>query len=112
VSSPRSRSAIRVYRINRDATLGEEVPQPGAIDAGIFAHQVRVTANNLLAILVTRGNDPMGDKPEDSGALAAAALLPQGVQPARAAGALSRHQSLRVTVIQYGQEEDHDYPAT
>jgi 6-phosphogluconolactonase len=62
-------SAIRVYRINRDATLGEEVQQPGSIDAGIFAHQVRVTANNRLAILVTRGNDPVGGKPEDPGAL-------------------------------------------
>ena len=62
-------SAIRVYRINRDATLGEEVPQPGSIDAGIFAHQVRVTDNNRLAILVTRGNDPVDGKPEDPGAL-------------------------------------------
>ena len=62
-------SALRVYRINGDATLGTEVPQPGAIDAGMFAHQVRVTANNRLAILVTRGNDPAGGKPEDPGAL-------------------------------------------
>jgi 6-phosphogluconolactonase (cycloisomerase 2 family) len=62
-------SAIHVYRINRDATLGDEVPQSGSIDAGIFAHQVRVTDDNRLAILVTRGNDPTGDKPEDPGAL-------------------------------------------
>jgi 6-phosphogluconolactonase (cycloisomerase 2 family) len=62
-------SAIRVYRINRDATLGEEVQQPGSIDPGIYAHQVRVTANNRLAILVARGNDPVGGKPEDPGAL-------------------------------------------
>ena len=62
-------SALRVYRINRDATLGEEVQQPGPIDAGIFAHQVRVTDNNRLAILVTRGNDRAGEKPEDPGAL-------------------------------------------
>jgi 6-phosphogluconolactonase len=62
-------SALRVYRIHRDATLGEEVQQPGPIDAGIYAHQVRVTPNNRLAILVARGNDPRGDKPEDPGAL-------------------------------------------
>jgi 6-phosphogluconolactonase (cycloisomerase 2 family) len=62
-------SALRVYRINGDATLGEEVQQPGAIDAGIFAHQVRVTANNRLVILVTRGNDAAAGKPEDPGAL-------------------------------------------
>ncbi len=36
-------SALRVYRINPDFTPGEEVKQPGPIDAGIFAHQVRVT---------------------------------------------------------------------
>jgi len=62
-------SALRVYRINRDATLGEEVQQPGAIDPGIYAHQVRVTANNRLVILAARGNDPTGDKPEDPGVL-------------------------------------------
>ncbi len=62
-------SALRVYRIHRDATLGEEVQQPGPIDAGIYAHQVRVTGNNRLAILVARGNDPRDDKPEDPGAL-------------------------------------------
>jgi 6-phosphogluconolactonase (cycloisomerase 2 family) len=62
-------SAIRVYRIHRDATLGDEVPQAGSIDPGVFAHQVRVTDNNRLAILVTRGNDPTNEKPEDPGAL-------------------------------------------
>src|SRR6266567_9136384 len=46
-------SALRVYRINPDFTPGDEVPQPGPIDAGIFAHQVRVTPDNTLAILCT-----------------------------------------------------------
>src|SRR5881296_801884 len=64
-------SALRVYRINGDATLGEEVLQRGPIDAGIYGHQVRVTANNRLAIFVARGNDPAGGKPEDPGALKA-----------------------------------------
>ncbi len=62
-------SAIRVYRINGDATLGEEVKQREPIDAGIYAHQVRVDANNRMAILVTRGNDAAGGKPEDPGAV-------------------------------------------
>jgi 6-phosphogluconolactonase (cycloisomerase 2 family) len=62
-------SALRVYRINKDFTPGEEVAQPGAIDAGIFAHQVRVTPDNKLAILVTRGNEGTPTKPEDPGAL-------------------------------------------
>src|ERR1700754_2801433 len=39
-------SGLRVYRINQDFTPGEEVAQPGPIDAGIFAHQVRETPNN------------------------------------------------------------------
>ena len=62
-------SALRVYRVNRDATLGEEVKQQGPIDAGIYGHQVRVTPDNRLAIFVTRGNDARGGKPEDPGAL-------------------------------------------
>ena len=62
-------SAVRVYRINKDFTPGEEVKQPGPIDAGIFAHQVRVTPDNRLAILVTRGNEGTPTKEEDPGAL-------------------------------------------
>ena len=62
-------SAVRVYRINKDATPGEEVTQPEPIDAGVFAHQVRVTPDNKLAILVTRGNEGTTSKPEDPGAL-------------------------------------------
>ena len=62
-------SAIRVYRINADATPGEEVMQPGPIDPGIFAHQVRATLDNRRVILVTRGHDAAGGKPEEPGAL-------------------------------------------
>lgn len=62
-------SALRVYRINRDATLGDEVKQTEPIDAGVYAHQVRVTASNRVAMLVTRGNDPAAGRPEDPGAL-------------------------------------------
>ena len=62
-------SAVRVYRINKDATLGEEVTQPGVIDAGTYAHQVRVTPDNRLAILVTRGNEGTPARAEDPGAL-------------------------------------------
>jgi 6-phosphogluconolactonase (cycloisomerase 2 family) len=62
-------SAVRVYRINQDGTPGEEVAQPGPIDAGIYGHQVRVTPDNRLAILVTRGNEGTPTRPEDPGAL-------------------------------------------
>jgi len=62
-------SAVRVYRINKDFSPGEEVQQPGPIDAGIFAHQARVTPDNRLAIVVTRGNEGTPTKAEDPGAL-------------------------------------------
>ncbi len=62
-------SAIRVYRINTDGTPGEEVVQPGPVDPGIFAHQVRATPDNCQVILVTRGHDAADGKPEEPGAL-------------------------------------------
>jgi 6-phosphogluconolactonase len=62
-------SALRVYRINQDATLGDEVKQAASLDFGIYAHQVRVTPDNRLAILVTRGNEGTPTKPEEPGAL-------------------------------------------
>src|ERR1700716_430472 len=64
-------SALRVYRINKDFSPGDEVTQPGPIDAGIFAHQVRTTPDNRRAILVTRGNEGTPTKAEDPGALKA-----------------------------------------
>ena len=60
---------MRVYRINRDFTPGEEVQQPSPIDAGIYAHQVRTTPDNRLAILVTRSNPATATKAGDPGAL-------------------------------------------
>jgi 6-phosphogluconolactonase len=62
-------SSVTVHRLNADGTLGALVNQPSALDTGIYAHQVRVDASNKTAILVTRGNGPTKDKPEDRGAL-------------------------------------------
>ena len=62
-------SALRVYRVNPDATPGDEVRQPEPIDAGIYGHQVRVSPDNRLVILVTRGHDAAAGKPEEPGAL-------------------------------------------
>jgi 6-phosphogluconolactonase (cycloisomerase 2 family) len=62
-------SALRVYRVNPDATPGAEMRQPGPIDAGIYGHQVRVSPDNRLAILVTRGHDAAAGRPEEPGAL-------------------------------------------
>jgi 6-phosphogluconolactonase (cycloisomerase 2 family) len=61
-------SSVTVHKLNADGTIGALVTQPG-LDTGIYAHQVRVDASNKTAILVTRGNGPTKDKPEDRGAL-------------------------------------------
>ena len=62
-------SGVTVHRINKDGTLGELVNQPTKPDVGIYAHQIRTTPSNRTAILVTRGNNAAGGKPEDPGAL-------------------------------------------
>jgi len=61
-------SSVRVYRIHKDFTPGEEVRQ-GTMDAGIYAHQVRVTPDGRHVVLVTRGNEGTAQRPEDPGAL-------------------------------------------
>ena len=55
--------ALRVYRINPDATPGDEVIQRGPVDPGIFAHQVRATPDDRQVILVARGHDAEPAKP-------------------------------------------------
>ena len=61
-------SSLRVYRINNDFSPGQEVPQ-APMDAGIYAHQVRVTPDGSHVVLVTRGNEGTPQRPEDPGAL-------------------------------------------
>ena len=61
-------SSLRVYRIHEDFTPGEEVRQ-GTMDAGIYAHQVRVTPDGRHVVLVTRGNEGTAQRSEDPGAL-------------------------------------------
>jgi len=62
-------SGIAVYSIAPDGTLSTEVKPEGALDAGVYGHQVRVMPSNKGAIFVTRGNKPANGKPEDPGAL-------------------------------------------
>jgi 6-phosphogluconolactonase len=61
--------AFHIYRINQDGTLGEAVLQPAPIDPGIYPHQVRATPDGTRVILVSRGHNPAGGKPEEPGAL-------------------------------------------
>ena len=62
-------SNITVHRIKPDGTLGDPVAPRENPDVGIFAHQVLTTPGNQTAIMVTRGNNAEGAKPEDPGAL-------------------------------------------
>ena len=67
-------SDLHVYRIQGDGTIGERVPQRSGIDTGIFPHQIRVSPDDRLAILVTRGNPaagmaPHSERQRDAGAL-------------------------------------------
>ena len=62
-------SSATVHRIAADGTLGAAVPQPAGLDFGVYAHQVRVDPSNRMVVVVTRGNGPAANKPEDPGAL-------------------------------------------
>ena len=67
-------SDLHVYRIQADGSIGERIAQRGGIDTGTFPHQIRVSADDRMAILVTRGNPSQGKSPHleqqrDAGAL-------------------------------------------
>jgi 6-phosphogluconolactonase (cycloisomerase 2 family) len=62
-------SGVTVHRIGTDGRLGEEVQQAVAPDGGIYGHQVLASPDNRTVILVARGNDAAGGKPEDPGSL-------------------------------------------
>src|SRR4030095_9101616 len=62
-------SGVSVHTINGDGSVGTEVPQRGSIDAGVYAHQVRVLPSNRAVVVVTRGNEPTASTREDPGAL-------------------------------------------
>ena len=62
-------SGVSVHAINADGGVGAEVPQSASLDAGVYAHQVRVLPSNRAVILVTRGNEPTASSREDPGAV-------------------------------------------
>jgi 6-phosphogluconolactonase (cycloisomerase 2 family) len=62
-------SNVTVHRLRADGGIGDPVPPRGALDVGIFAHQVLTTPGNRTAIMATRGNNAAPDRPEDPGAL-------------------------------------------
>lgn len=62
-------SSLTAHPIAADGTVGAAIQQDGKLDTGVYAHQVRLLPSNRTALLVTRGNDAAGGKPEDPGAL-------------------------------------------
>jgi len=62
-------SSLTVYQLNADGSIGAQVKQPAGLDTGIYAHQIRADPPNRTVFLVTRGDGPTKDKPEDRGAL-------------------------------------------
>jgi 6-phosphogluconolactonase len=62
-------AGISVHQINGDGTLGSEVAQPDDLDRGIYFHQVLATPGNDTLLVIARGNNAAGGKPEDPGSL-------------------------------------------
>ncbi len=63
------KAGITVNRLRADGSIGERITTPHPLDFGIYPHQVRVLPSDRAAVLVDRGNDAEGGKPEDPGAL-------------------------------------------
>jgi len=62
-------SGISVHALERNGTVGREIPQPANLDVGVYAHQVRVMSGSKSVILVTRGNQATSTTREDPGAV-------------------------------------------
>jgi 6-phosphogluconolactonase len=60
---------LTVYQIMPDGTIGPEVKQAGHLDFGNHPHQVRIDPSNKTVILMTRGDAPTANRPENPGAL-------------------------------------------
>jgi 6-phosphogluconolactonase (cycloisomerase 2 family) len=62
-------AGLSVFRIKGDGSIGDEVAQPEKLEIGIYFHQIRATPSNMSILVVARGNNPEGAKPEDPGSL-------------------------------------------
>lgn len=60
---------LTVHTVNADGAIGDPVPQREPVDAGFYAHQVRVAPSGNLVVVSTRGSDATAKAPEDPGAL-------------------------------------------
>jgi 6-phosphogluconolactonase (cycloisomerase 2 family) len=62
-------SGVSVHKIKGDGSIGDEVKQPEGLETGIYFHQIRATPADKTVLVVARGNNPDGTKPEDPGSL-------------------------------------------
>jgi 6-phosphogluconolactonase len=62
-------SNVSVHKIRGDGGIGDEVKQPDNLEKGIYFHQIRATPGDKSILIVARGNNPEGSKPEDPGSL-------------------------------------------
>lgn len=62
-------SDVSVHQLIADGSIGDTVVQQEPVDAGTYAHQVRVAPSGEFVVLSTRGNHATSTKPEDPGAL-------------------------------------------
>jgi 6-phosphogluconolactonase (cycloisomerase 2 family) len=96
-------SGVSVHAINADGSVGDEVPQRTTLDAGVYAHQVRVLPSNRAVVVVTRGNEPTASSREDPGALKVfrydAGALSNGISiaPHNGVGYRARHLDFHPT---------------
>jgi 6-phosphogluconolactonase (cycloisomerase 2 family) len=62
-------SNVSVHSIKGDGSIGDEVKQADGLEKGIYFHQIRATPADKTVLIVARGNNPEGAKPEDPGSL-------------------------------------------
>jgi 6-phosphogluconolactonase len=62
-------SNISIFKIKGDGSIGEEVKQADNLEKGIYFHQIRSTPGDKSILIIARGNNPEGSKPEDPGSL-------------------------------------------
>ena len=62
-------SNVSVHKIKGDGSIGDEVKQADSLEKGIYFHQIRTTPGDKTVLIVARGNNPEGTKPEDPGSL-------------------------------------------
>ncbi|MBO1075184.1 lactonase family protein [Roseomonas marmotae] len=62
-------SALTVHRLGEDGGIGAPVRQERPVEAGIYAHQLRVSPSGGLVLLCARGNDATAGTAEEPGSI-------------------------------------------